>query len=371
MDQEKFDQHLMDYLFDELDEVTRAAMKRKIESDAECRALEAGLRATLSLAQLPTEEPDPDLEDRILAAADLAQQREPWSRKIVRTLSWAGSRAMNRQLAMAAVLMLMLGSAVLFLRPRPGSVAVTPVKDTAPVPAAAPEPEDEQESEPTELAQKEPPRAPATAAPEALAKNEKDAKADEIDGVDATTDAATEAELDAQYQRALNSFKAGDYAAAEADFGAVAGSKHKNAGMAGLYIARSVRATKGCEQAIPRYAQLRGGGVGADAMYEQADCHLTLGQTAQARELFLELAKIESYRDRATAAIENIGQAAGSGNEAVASRSRASPPKKAAATPPSAAPPPSGGSGAKAKAAPAEDAFDAAPPSPPDNAQSF
>src|SRR5690606_25823144 len=114
------------------DEVTSAAMKRKIESDAACRDLEAGLRATMEVAQLPVEEPDDDLEERILAAASLAQQGEPLRRKILRSLAWAGSHAMRPQLAMAAILRLVLGSSVLLPRARPGSVAVTPVKDDAP-----------------------------------------------------------------------------------------------------------------------------------------------------------------------------------------------------------------------------------------------
>src|SRR5262245_55205460 len=123
MDQEKFDQHLMDYLFDELDEVTRAAMKRKIEADAQCREVEARLRATIEVGQLPVEEPDAGLEERILEACEQAQEGVPLRAKIVRILSWAGSKAMDPRLAMAAILMLVIGSAILLLPAKPGSVA--------------------------------------------------------------------------------------------------------------------------------------------------------------------------------------------------------------------------------------------------------
>src|SRR5690606_6139665 len=151
MDQEKFDQHLMDYLFDELDEVTRAAMKRKLEADAHCREIEAGLRATIEVGQLPLEEPSDDLEERILAAVEVAQRGEPWHTKLVRMLSWAGSHAMKPQLAMAALLVLVLGSSLLLLRAKPGAVAVTPTKDdtAAPGPFA---PADEQAVEPEPVA---------------------------------------------------------------------------------------------------------------------------------------------------------------------------------------------------------------------------
>jgi tetratricopeptide (TPR) repeat protein len=367
MDQDKFDHHLMDYLFDELDEVTRAAMKRKIESDAECRALEAGLRATIEVAQLPTEEPDPDLEERILLAAELAQQREPWTRKITRSLSWAGSRAMNRQLAMAAVLMLVLGSAVLFLRPRPGSVAVTPVKDTTSAPATEPaEGDEEKEAEPSELSQTEDEaqRKTANASPDSAAH-----AADKGDPLASASAAPPDdAELEAQFARGKKAMRDGQFAAAIPDLEAVAGSKNKNAGAAAHELARAMRATQGCGVAIPYFEK-----VGTDdARYELADCYIDVGQNAQARAIFEDLAKKDAYRDRAVAALEKTGDASSPGGDAVASRSRAAPPKKAAAKtePPAAAPPP-GGSGGKAKAAPAEDAYDAAPPQNADSQNSF
>ncbi|HSN97968.1 MAG TPA: zf-HC2 domain-containing protein, partial [Candidatus Nanopelagicales bacterium] len=159
MDCEKFDQHVMDALYDELDELTHAAMKRHMESCARCASTLAGLRATRDAALLPLEEPSDDLEDRILAAVEVAQRKTPWRRKALRALAWAGSHAMRPQLAMAALFVLVIGSSLLLLRARPGTQGVAPVRVTE---RGVPAPEQ------PEVALAEPIAAPA-AAPAATA----------------------------------------------------------------------------------------------------------------------------------------------------------------------------------------------------------
>lgn len=350
MDQEKFDQHLMDYLFDELDEVTTAAMKRKLESDAACRELEAGLRATLEVAQLPVEEPDDDLEERILAAAHLAEKGEPLRRKVLRSLAWAGSHAMRPQLAMAAILMLVVGSSVLLLRARPGSVAVTPVKDDAPpalgqgVPdaeaiAAAPEEQDADrgpDDRATEGSPASAPAAQATAAP----------------------DAAAIAELEAAYERGLANRRAGNWAQAQSDFAQVAASKSAKAPSAAFFEADATRAQSGCSAAAPKFEGIMnaygGSAVGEDAAYALADCLKIMGQNERARAVLRSLLDSKTYADRAGKELNALGEATSTGGSAVASKQRAAaaeaydasddaPPKAAeppqAGQPPQAAPP--------------------------------
>ena len=126
MDQDQFDHQLIDYLFDELDEESTDSMRRKLDEDPECREVTAGLRAALKMSELPLEEPSVDLEERILEAADRAETPVPWHTKLVRALAWAGSHAMRPQVAMAAILMLVLGSSILLLRARPGTIATDP-----------------------------------------------------------------------------------------------------------------------------------------------------------------------------------------------------------------------------------------------------
>src|SRR5688500_5227396 len=130
MDCEKFDSHVIDALYGELDEVTHAAIKRHAETCSRCAGVLSGLRATREVGLLPLEEPSDDLEDRILEAAAAAQKKAPWHRKLVRGIAWAGSRAMRPELAMAAVLVLILGSSLLLLRAKPGTHGVAPVRVT-------------------------------------------------------------------------------------------------------------------------------------------------------------------------------------------------------------------------------------------------
>src|SRR5262245_7018976 len=103
MDCEKFDQHMIDALYGELDELTHAALKRHMESCSRCASSFEGLRATRDVGVLPLEEPSEDLEARILEAVSAAQKTIPWHRKALRALAWAGSHAMRPQLAMAAL----------------------------------------------------------------------------------------------------------------------------------------------------------------------------------------------------------------------------------------------------------------------------
>ena len=84
MDCEKFDSHVIDELYDELDELTHAAMKRHVESCSRCSGILAGLRATREVGVLPLVEPSADLEVRILDAVAAAQRTVPWQRKLMR-----------------------------------------------------------------------------------------------------------------------------------------------------------------------------------------------------------------------------------------------------------------------------------------------
>ncbi len=326
MDQEKFDQNLMDYLFDELDEVTSAAMKRKIDSDADCRDLTLGLRATLEVAHLPVEEPSADFEERILAAASLAQEGEPWSRKLLRSLSWAGSHAMRPQLAMAAMLVLVVGSSLLLLRVRTGAVAVTVTKEQGSV-AAGPR----AEPPPTPAMQQpqaEPPQAPAAKNRKSAAPNAAGSAATASPpAVAATSMPLSEEQLgiiDKQFDAAMASYNSGDHLSAQRQFAAVKASRSPRAGSAALYEARAVRAHSGCKSAVPYYNAVRAmsGSMSADATWEQADCHRILGEAAQARALYLALKNNKSYSARVAKELEGQSEIANSGGDGSSSRRR-------------------------------------------------
>ncbi len=142
MDCEKFEAHLMDELYEELDELTSAAARRHIAGCARCASLIGGLRATRRVAVLPWVEPSVDLEDRILAAARDAQKVVPFSRKLSRAISLAGSWAMRPQSAMAAVMVIFVAVSLVFVRrgkmAPDGTLTVTAEGEPSPVAAAVP-----------------------------------------------------------------------------------------------------------------------------------------------------------------------------------------------------------------------------------------
>lgn len=143
MDREEFEQEVIGYVFDEPSGEPRDKLVRYLDAHADAREEERRLRATLELTRIPLEEPSPDLEERILVAAALAEQQEPWHRKLVRALAWAGSHAMRPQLAMGALMVMLLGSSLLLLRAKPGAMRVTseqggtsPPREPQPIEAA-------------------------------------------------------------------------------------------------------------------------------------------------------------------------------------------------------------------------------------------
>ena len=297
MDCEKFEQHLMDALYDELDELTHAAFKRHMEGCSRCSSTFAGLRATRDVGVLPLEEPSAGLEDRILAAARAAQLRTPWHRKALRVLAWAGSHAMRPQLAMAALFVLVIGSSLLLLRPKSMSMS-SPVRVTergvpAPDPAAEAQP-DPAMPMPSQLAMAEPPSAAAPAAEGAREEREqKKGEAAEGKGSDAK---------------------------------------------AALAEARAVRQKSGCGAAVKAYddvgSRFPATVVAAEAMWEAADCYKTMGDSAKARELYQALRSYASYRDRAEAELNVADGNAMNNSSQMASRAAAgAPPPMAAAAP--------------------------------------
>jgi hypothetical protein len=136
MDCEKFDEHVIDALYGELDELTAAALRRHVESCSRCAPIFANLKSAREGATLPLEEPPDDLEERILAAERAAQRSAPWHKKVMRAAAWAGSHAMRPQLAMAALFMFVIGSSLLLLRAKPGTFGPTSVSERG-TPAAA------------------------------------------------------------------------------------------------------------------------------------------------------------------------------------------------------------------------------------------
>jgi len=145
MDCEKFEATMLDELYGELDELTLAASRRHVGGCARCAALIGGLRATRKVVTLPAIAPSEGFEARILAAVREAEAKPKLG--FAELISLAGRWAMRPQTAMAAVLLLMIGtSSVLVSRRAPRSAteaassSFTVTENGAPAPAA-PRPE--------------------------------------------------------------------------------------------------------------------------------------------------------------------------------------------------------------------------------------
>jgi hypothetical protein len=276
MDCEKFDQHVIDALYDELDEVTYAALKRHVEGCSRCASAWANLRATREVGILPIEEPPDDLEARILQAVARVEVRVAWHKTVLRGLAWAGSHAMRPQFAMAAVFFFVIGSSLLFLRPRgEPSAAPVAVRERGTPDPEAPMNETVAAAEaPRALPRAESPAATPLPAASAEGKGDRDSAAD---------------------------------------------------GRGALAEARAVRDRSGCAGAVTRFdavaASFPGTQIAADAMWEEASCYKQMGDRPHAEQLFLAL-RSTGYRDRAGRELE--GQAAPQQN-AIAAAAPAAP----------------------------------------------
>lgn len=304
MDCEKFDQHVIDALYDELDELTHAALKRHVESCSRCSGIHAGLAATREVGVMPLVEAPDDLEAKILDAVAIAQKTVPFHKKLLRGLAWAGSHAMRPQLAMAALFCLVIGSSLLLLRARPGTLG--PVRVT------------ENGSPAAEAVAEAPTPAVAQAAPTATA-------AVPMEVAAATASPHAEG---AKGEGKANADGPLDEAAKAKDSGADA--------RAALAEAIAQRDASGCAAAVGKLdavaVRFAGTQAASDAMWAQASCYKQMGDRAKAQQLFLAL-RSTGYRDRAQAELSDANANMNNAQNQVAAR--AAP---RAAAPPSAAP---------------------------------
>ncbi|MEZ4296565.1 MAG: zf-HC2 domain-containing protein [Polyangiaceae bacterium] len=333
MDCEKFDQNVIDALYDELDELTMASMKRHMETCSRCASAFSALRATREVAILPLEEPSDELESRILFAASAAQRTTPWHKKALRGLAWAGSHAMRPQLAMAAVFVLVIGSSLLFLRAKPGTTSLIPVRVTE---RGEPTPERDEGAE----AAMEAPAAAASAAPEPQAQT--------VAAGDGIGSRAADAKDDQDGH-------------AEAE-------KGKNSAQVALDDARSTEGLQGCDAALSKYddvgVRFAGTSQAAEAMWSAAACHKKRGDAERARELYGALAKRDEYKDKAEEALNELAPIQNNAAASAAPAATATVAAAKAAATSTSSQAPGGGARAGANAAPAAAPKAAAPAKP-------
>jgi hypothetical protein len=120
MNSDKFDRIVLDLLYGELDELTTAAAKRHMDQSARAREIFAHFKATRQLSVLPAHAPPADFEAALMERERRALAELPLHHRIGRLVSMLAGYAMRPQLIMGALLLLMIGSSLMFLRARPG-----------------------------------------------------------------------------------------------------------------------------------------------------------------------------------------------------------------------------------------------------------
>ncbi len=358
MDCEKFDNIVMDLLCGELEELPRAAALRHIQQCSRCRTQLAEWRATREVAQLPLVDPPEGLALRIINAEREVRRELPLGARISRALTIAAGYAMRPQLAMAALLVLMVGTGLLLLRPRPGAHSVVrvteqgvpatdqelvvtlekpvaepvaPAAPTAPTAEPTHTPADKAASASSDVAtQPASPRiAVAIAATEAKGLTHEE---------DAPEGEAVEPELalaeDQLYSAAMASFRAGDFTGALNQFDALAKGGGKNSAASEFYAALAIERAENCAAALPRFdavsARNPSNDLGHQATWHSASCRVQLGQVRRATLDLGKLSRVPAYARQATQALAQLGQGAGPQQAAKAAAPRPASAKKTA-----------------------------------------
>lgn len=316
MDCERFDKTTLDLLYGELDELSAAAARRHLHHCTRCQGIWNKLRATKDIAVVPLEEPPPDLFESIIEAERHAESALPLPQRFSRLVSVVAGYAMRPQLAMAALLLLMIGSSLLFVRRDPtgrGQVSVTelgaPRAAPLEVPGRAP---------PVVVVGDGTPVAAARAADEPAP--------------------APAQEPSASYADAMSAYHEGRYAEAERLFGEVAALGGEKAGSAALHEGHAARNGSGCQRAARLYdsvaERFAGTTLAEEASWHAASCYQALGELSRARAHYAALEDSSAFRERASAALagidETLAAAAPAASRTVATRAEAPPATPAA-----------------------------------------
>lgn len=382
MDCEKCEPLLLDELYEELDELTSAAVKRHVSGCARCGAILTGMRQARRAVSLPLVPVPEGLEDRILAAAKEAQKVVPMRSRMSRFVSIAGSWAMRPQTAMAAVFLLMIGTSAVLIRSknyasRDSAVSVTVQGSPSPTPTVAGQSESVDDN--AAAAAHGPSTSNATRPPvvaaSAFALNEPASDEDSRDkgdlnglglrGIGAGGGSGPNSEMlnaaapagapnDSLSQQAAQpatgfkrsgpeqaqdpyslgaaAFRARNYAEATTRFDQAAQSGDLNAA---LWAAESTREGQGCAMALGRFEQVAQKGAGTwtghEASLRAARCQIAMGQLDAARERLDKLAQVPSHQASAQQALSELQVATkakgggGATGGAVAAPKRAAP----------------------------------------------
>jgi TolA-binding protein len=332
MNSDKFDRIVLDLLYGELDELTTAAAKRHMDQSARAREIFAHFKATRQLSVLPTHTPPSDFEAALMDRERRTLAELPLHHRIGRIISMLAGYAMRPQLIMGALLMLMIGSSLVFLRARPGQHSAVQVTERG-----APE-ADLDLVLPVAPAKVEAPADIASGAFRAVPASEATLTARPAEVTTASPSPASEAgrggAVEASpegldpFDQALDLYRAGQFVEAQQRFERLARAGGRRAAEAALYSARSLRNTAGCAPAVGRFERVRtkfpGSGAAYEATWRGAKCLQQLGDIEAARQGYESLLQVTSYAERARAALATLGTSlAGAAGSATAATGKA------------------------------------------------
>lgn len=310
MNSDKFDRIVLDLLYGELDELTTAAARRHMDQSARARDIFAHFKATRQLSVLPTHAPPPDFEVALMQRERRALAELPLHLRVGRLVSMLAGYAMRPQLIMGALLLLMIGSSLIFLRARPGQHSAVQVTERG-----APEAEAD-----ALLPVLERSDAPGDTSGLSRAASIDPEPARSTTGALSVAPAAGGASpglpvpaaegLD-PFDQALALYRDGHYLDAQRGFERVTRSGGRRAGEAALYAAQSLRSASGCAPAVGRFERVRldfpGSSWAYEAAWRGAKCLQQLGDVESARQSYESLLQVSSHATRARAALAALG----------------------------------------------------------------
>jgi TolA-binding protein len=314
MNSDKFDRVVLDLLYGELDELTSAAAKRHMEQSARAREIYAHFKATRQLSVLPKHAPPADFEASLMARERGALAELPMYHRVGRLISMLAGYAMRPQLIMGALLLLMIGSSLMFLRARPGQHSAVQVTERG-----APEADVDLVLPLTPVAGRAhgafQPAAPGGEASPASV--ESDLAAKPLPAAAPTSPGADTTDPDAEgldpFEQALRMYRGAQYVEAQRRFERISRSAGPHAAEAALYSAQATRNSSGCALAVPRFDRVRSKFPGSAPAYEAAwrgaKCLQQLGDIEAARQNYESLLQVASYAERARQALAALGGA--------------------------------------------------------------
>jgi TolA-binding protein len=312
MNSDKFDRIVLDLLYGELDELTTAAARRHMDQSARARDIFAHFKATRQLSVLPTHAPPPDFEVALMERERRALAELPLHLRAGRLVSMLAGYAMRPQLIMGALLLLMIGSSLMFLRARPGQHSAMQVTERG-------APEAEADAVLPVVERSDAPGDPPGGLSWAASSDPDAARAAPITVVSAAGDAPPGLPVPAAegldpFDQALALYRDGHYLDAQRGFERISRTGGRRAGEAALYAAQSLRSASGCAPAVGRFERVRldypGSAWAYEAAWRGAKCLQQLGDVEGARQSYESLLQVSSHSPRARAALAALGTSA-------------------------------------------------------------